>query len=185
MDGVELRLWQKLLFEDIQQPSSREIIWVKGVKGIEGKTWFQNYVQSFFGCARVAQLDLKSKTANILHAFRKFPLATIDIFFFNDARAVNHESCCYTVLEHIKDGTATASMFNTEVIRFRTPDVVVVFTNSDPNVQQLSKVRWKVYYITKDGLDRHEERLWKLRHTKRESCSDFGRSDNNDSDFDL
>ena len=32
LDGVELRLWQKLYFEDIQQPSSREIICVKGVK---------------------------------------------------------------------------------------------------------------------------------------------------------
>ena len=29
--------------------SLREVIWVKGARGDEGKTWFQKYVQSFLG----------------------------------------------------------------------------------------------------------------------------------------
>ena len=166
LEGTELRPWQNALFQLIQQPSRREIIWVKGVRGNEGKTWFQNYIQSLFGCGRVAQLDLKAKTASALHALRKFPLATIDVFFFNVTRAINYETCCYDVLELVKDGMATASKFNSEVIRFRTPNVVVVFSNHDPDVKQMSKDRWKIYYITKDGLNSHEERIWKERHTK-------------------
>ena len=184
LDGIELRPWQNILFELIQQPSRREIIWVKGVKGNEGKTWFQNYIQSLLGCSRVAQLDLKTKTASALHALRKFPLATIDIFFFNVTRAINYETCCYDVLELVKDGMATASKFNSEVIRFRTPNIVVAFSNKDPDVKQLSKDRWKIYYITKDGLNSHEERLWKERHTKRVVCqSNSGRSNDNESDY--
>ena len=183
LEGIELRPWQNALFQLIQHPSRREIIWVKGVKGNEGKTWFQNYIQSLFGCGRVAQLDLKAKTASALHALRKFPLATIDIFFFNVTRAINYETCCYNVLELVKDGMATSSKFNSEVIRFRTPNIVVVFSNHDPDVKQLSKDRWKIYYITKDGLNSHEERIWNARHTKRVCQSDFGRSNNNDSDY--
>ena len=183
LEGIELRPWQNALFQLIQHPSRREIIWVKGVKGNEGKTWFQNYIQSLFGCGRVAQLDLKAKTASALHALRKFPLATIDIFFFNVTRAINYETCCYNVLELVKDGMATASKFNSEVIRFRTPNIVVVFSNHDPDVKQLSKDRWKIYYITKDGLNSHEARIWNARHTKRVCQSDFGRSNNNDSDY--
>ena len=174
---VELRPWQQELMEKTKAPTEREVIWVKGIKGNKGKTWFQKYVRSLFGHSRVAMLDLKSKTGNILHALRKFPLSTVDIFFFNDARAINYEHCCYTVLEHIKDGSATASKFNSEWIRFKTPNVIVVFSNSDPDVKQLSKDRWKIYYITQSGLNSHEDRLWKLRYTPRTCQSDFGRND--------
>ena len=102
------------------------------------------------------QLDIKANMSNILHALRKFPLSTVDIFLFNDQRGINHESCCYTVLESIKDGCATASKFNSEVVRFKSPNVVVVFSNSTPDIQQLSKDRWKVYCITKEGLNKQE-----------------------------
>ena len=173
--NVNLRPWQKELIENIKVPTAREVIWVKGFKGNEGKTFFQKYIQSLFGYSRVAMLDLKSKTANILHALRKFPLSTTDIFFFNDARAINHETCCYTVLEHIKDGSATASKFNSEVIQFKTPNVVVVFSNRDPDMKQLSQDRWKVYYINKDGLSSQEKRLWKEKNIKRTCHTNFGR----------
>ena len=172
---IELRPWQQELLEKINTPTDREVIWVKGVKGNEGKTFFQKYIQSLLGYSRVVQLELKGKMANILHALRKFPLSTADIFFFNDARAINNETCCYDVLEMIKDGSATASKFNSERIQFKTPNIVVVFSNSDPNMKQLSKDRWKVYYINKEGLSSQEEGLWKARNTKRTCHSNFGR----------
>jgi len=126
IQDVELRLWQQQLLDIIETPSEREVIWIKGLQGNEGKTWFQKYVQALFGHAHVVRLDLKSKTANVLHILRKFPLSTIDIFLFNDARAINYESCCYTILEDIKDGSASASKFNSEVIHFKTPNVVII-----------------------------------------------------------
>ena len=183
IQDVELRPWQQQLLDIIKTPSEREVIWVKGLKGNEGKTWFQKYMQALFGSVRVARLDIKSKTANILHALRKFPLSTTDIFLFNDARAINYESCCYTILEDIKDGNATASKFNSEVIQFKTPNVVIVFSNSDPDIKQLSKDRWKIYHINKNGLKSYEERLWELVHTKRVCHSDFGRTEYNDDDY--
>ena len=85
--------------------------------------------------------------------------------------------------DNIKDGIASASKFNSEVIQFKTPNVVVVFSNTDPDMKQLSKDRWKIYNITKDGLISHEERLWKLRHTKRDCQSDFGRNEYKESDY--
>ena len=51
-------------------------------------------------------------------------------------------------------------------------------------MKQLSKDRWKIYNITKDGLISHEERLWKLMHTKRDCQSDFGRNEYKESDYD-
>ena len=39
--NVELRPWQQQLMENLSTPSDREIIWIIGRKGNEGKTWFQ------------------------------------------------------------------------------------------------------------------------------------------------
>ena len=180
IQDVELRPWQQQLLDIIKIPSERKVIWVKGVKGNEGKTWFQKYVQALFGYARVARLDIKIKTANVLHILRRFPLSTTDIFLFNDARAINYVSCCYTILEDIKDGSASASKFNSELIQFKTPNIVIVFSNNDPDIKQLSEDRWKIYHINKDGLQSYEERLWEVQHRRRVCQSDFGR--NSDSD---
>ena len=50
----------------MQKPSLREVIWVKGARGNEGKTWFQKYMQSLLGRERVVQLDLKNSIGNIM-----------------------------------------------------------------------------------------------------------------------
>ena len=65
---------------------------------------------------------------------------------------------CYSVLEAIKDGTAINGKYQSEGVRFKTPNVVFVFSNVDPDVQ-LSRDRWQISSITKDGLKRHDGRL--------------------------
>ena len=107
--NVELRTWQQQLMAIISSPTEREIVWVVGVKGNEGKTWFQEYLEIFYGSARVVRLDLKIKTSNVLHVLTKRPLSTTDVFLFNEPRATNYEFCNYSILESIKDGTAVSS----------------------------------------------------------------------------
>ena len=63
------------------------------------------------------------------------------------------------MLEAIKDGTAISGKYQSEVVRFKTPNVVIVFSNVDPDMQQLSRDRWQIYSITKDGLNRMDGRL--------------------------
>ena len=151
----------------MNQPTDREVVWVKGARGNEGKTWFQNYVQSLLGTERVVQLNLKNSVGNIMQILRKLPLSTIDTFLFNDARSGQNEMRCYEILENIKDGRAIASKYASEIVRFRTPNVVIVFSNADPDMTQLSKDRWRVYYINKKGLSGQTNRLWNLQHGRK------------------
>ena len=167
---VKLYPWQQQALEFIRKPSHREIIWIKGPRGNEGKTWFQNYVQSLIGYDRVIQFDLKNSIGTIMQVLRKLPLSTLDTFLFNDARSGQRDLRCYDALELIKDGHATASRYSSEILRFRTPNVVAVFSNADPDMSQLSKDRWKVFYINKDGLSSQEKRLWKKRHSRESNC---------------
>ena len=47
-------------------------------------------------------------------------------------------------------------------VKFRTPNVVVVFSNAEPDVMQLSNDRWKILRIKKDGLDSKQKQLSKI-----------------------
>ena len=164
--NAELRLWQEQLLDIINEDemNDRKIIWVKGEKGDEGKSWFQSYVQSLHGAHRVARFDITNKTADLLHIMTRCSLATTDIFLFNQQRCISSEDCCYSLLEMIKDGYASSPKFHGTLLRIKTPNVVVVFSNHDPIVCALSKDRWKILFITKNGLTvNHEERLWSVK----------------------
>ena len=163
-NDINLFPWQESLLDLARKPTHREIIWVKGARGNEGKTWFQNYLQSILGTERVVQLDLKSSVGNIMQILKKLPLSSINTFLFNDARSGKSELRCYEVLENIKDGRAIAPKYDSEILRFRTPNSVIVFSNADPDMTQLSKDRWRVFYINKKGLlSVQEQRLLKQR----------------------
>ena len=149
---VELRPWQQLLMKMIATPSEREVFWICGFKGNEGKSWFQSYLQTLYGYARVVRLDLRNKTSNILHTLSKRPLQTTDIFMFNDTRALDRTDQNYAVLEHIKDGCAVSSKYNSTVINFKTPNILIIFSNNRPNTSNLSTDRWRLYSINKEGL---------------------------------
>ena len=48
---------------------------------------------------------------------------------------------------HNQDGQAEASKYNSEIIKFRTPNIVVVFSNENPERKELSSDRWNVFKI--------------------------------------
>ena len=84
----------------------------------------------------------------------KLPLIEVDMFLFNDVRATSVETePCYNLLEMIKDGRAVSSKYLTKALRFKVPNVVMVFSNVYPDTKQLSRDRWDVYNITEKGLD--------------------------------
>ena len=82
--NVELKPWQESLLEYAQQPSDREIVWVMGKEGNEGKNWFQKYVKSWLGARKVVTgIDIKANSASVFQGLRKCPIVTADIFLFN------------------------------------------------------------------------------------------------------
>ena len=150
----ELRAWQEEALKLIEKPSERKIIWIMGRRGNEGKTWFQCYMEAYFGFHRVVRVDLRIKHANVCQVLKKRPLGSIDIFSFNDARSVSGEEFnLYRILEDIKDGQATTSKYDNDNIRFKTPNTVMVFSNQYPKVQNLSGDRWQIYNANQDGLN--------------------------------
>ena len=71
---------------------------------------------------------------------------------------MSNETCNYTTLESIKDGIAVSSKYNSDLLHFKVPNTVVVFSNRIPNTKELSKDRWK------DGLKDVTIDIWKMQH---------------------
>ena len=141
--------------------NNRKIIWIKGAEGNEGISWFQSYLQSLYGSHRVARFDITNKSADLLHIMSRCALETTDIFLFNHQRCVSSVDCCYSLLEMLKDGYASSTKYHGSLLRIKTPNTVIVFSNRNPRMRSLSKDRWKIYFITADGLTAdHEELMW-------------------------
>ena len=153
--NVELKPWQKDLLEYMNHPTQRQIIWIVGKSCGEGKSWFQKYVKSVYGTRKVVSgINLRANTASICHVLSKQPLSTADIFLFNIGKAkTKTDAVNYEVLEDLKDGDAFAAKYNSQQLKIRTPNVVMVFSNERPNTDQLALDRWKLLYITDDNLE--------------------------------
>ena len=164
ISAMHLRPWQEEALELCDSPSERQVIWIVGCQGYEGKSWFQNYVEAYFGYQRVARVDLRIKHANVCNVLKKRSLATVNIFLFNDSRSVSGEEInLYRILEDIKDGQATASKYDNNNIRFKTPNTVMVFSNGYPKVKKLSRDRWRIYNANKDRLREVTAEVMKIR----------------------
>ena len=153
--NVQLKPWQESLLEYVQQPCDREIFWVVGKEGNEGKNWFQKYVKSWLGARRVVTgIDIKANNASIFQALRKCPIATADIFLFNIGKSMKQfDKINYDALEQMKDGEPFASRYNSQLLKIRVPNVVMVFSNSPPDVNELAKVRFRVFNINNNELE--------------------------------
>ena len=83
----------------------------------------------------------------------------MDVFLFNDSRSIMGEEVnMFRILEDLKDGAATTSKYDNQVLKFKTPNIVMVFSNSRPNEASLSQDRWDIYSPSANGLKRTSKR---------------------------
>ena len=135
----DLRAWQSKLQEYII-PSDREIIWVVGESGNEGKTWFQDYLLAQYGSNRTFTTSIKKSSQGILHALSKQVLPLIDVFVFNIQRSFDCMEIPYDLFEEIKDGKAVST------------NIVLIFSNESPILTKISKDRWNIFNIVRGEL---------------------------------
>lgn len=150
MNSVNLKPWQEKVIRFIDNPSERKIYWVIGERGNEGKTFIQKYIHKLFGSRRVLKSELNSRKVDIAYALSQESFTCKDIFLFNLLRSDFIAS--YGILENIKDGYLLSSKYRSKPLKIKTPNTVIVFSNSHPEKTQLSSDRWKVYKIQSDEI---------------------------------
>ena len=146
-----LKPWQEQLL-NLMKPSQREIIWICGNKGAEGKSWFQNYLEQNYTYKRVFRTSIDKNKESVLHSISKKLISLLDVFIFNVPRSFNEDLIPYTLFEDIKDGFAISTKYDSKQLRFNTPNIVIVFSNVKPNKNMVSLDRWKILDIINDKL---------------------------------
>ena len=148
---MTLRLWQLKVISFIDAPRLRQVIWIVGKRGNEGKTFLQNYISNYYGSRRVVATDIAGRKKIIAHYLTKLPLECKDIFLFNHPASAS-EAVAYDLLEDIKDGRTRSDKYSTAQAMFKTPNTVVVFSNEYPRTEALKKDRWRIYEIRGEDL---------------------------------
>ena len=93
-------------------------------------------------------MSLTESSEDILHIMRKcVDTTTTNIFLFNIVKSVYINDVNYKILEDIKDGKALARKFNSKMMRFKTPNVIIVFSNMYPDTTEFSHDRWLIFKI--------------------------------------
>ena len=150
MKDIEWRGWQMDLRQYLDKPCDRKVIWVVGKEGNEGKSFFQANIREEFGYSRVCTLELSENSRNTFHILGKLCSKHTDIFLFNVPRRGFLEVEGYRILESIKDGVAIDGKYNSQKLNFKQPNVLMVFSNREPDQNKLSKDRWTILKISKD-----------------------------------
>merc|ERR1711954_124397 len=150
MKDIEWRGWQKDLRQYLDKSCDRKSIWVVGKEGNEGKSFFQANIRDEFGHSRVCKLPLSENSRNTFHIMGNICSNKTDIFLFNVGRGVRLDTEQYDILESIKDGEAADGKYMSRQLNFKQPNVLMVFSNSEPEKYKLSMDRWVILKISKD-----------------------------------
>ena len=121
-----------------------------GKAGNEGKNFLQNYIMQEKGHERVVKTKINSTESELAHILSRHQTFRKDIFLFNLSRA--HKDASYGFLESIKDGFVVSEKYQSKNVYIKTPNTVMVFSNSFPDTSGLSKDRWKIFEIVNDDL---------------------------------
>merc|ERR1712081_6105 len=96
------------------------------------------------------------------------PIVTADIFLFNIGKSMKKfDRINYDALEKMKDGEAFVSKYDSQQLKIRAPNVVMVFSNSPPDVKELAKVRFRVFNINNNQLQKKTLLISKTQRRKR------------------
>ena len=142
--------WQSEVLQFLECPDSRTVYWIVGKKGGEGKSFIQDVIKKSYGTRRVFKSEINTRKVDIAYALAREVMTCKDIFLFNLLRSDYVVS--YGVLENIKDGYLISSKYKSTVLKIKTPNVIIVFSNDFPDQNKLSSDRWKIYEIKNDQL---------------------------------
>lgn len=139
-----LRGWQQELFELLKtNPNDREIIFIVDFEGNGGKTWFIKYYRQL---TEKSINILPGKKADMCYAFIQLVDSLTRVVFIDAPRSKQGEFIQYDFLEDLKNGSIFNTKYESQMINFPVPHVVVMM-NEEPDMKKLSADRYNIIHI--------------------------------------
>jgi len=130
-------------------PNDREIIWVCGSDGNEGKTTFCKYLHRRYGaiCLGGKSADMKNGIIEYIKENGNPP----DFIVINLPRSFNSDYLSYTGLEEVKDMFFYSGKYEGGMVDGNSPHLWI-FSNEMPDIDKCSRDRWSLYHIVDKEL---------------------------------
>lgn len=147
----KLRPWQleleaKLVNDGNIDP--RVIYWFYDKQGGAGKTSFAKYMMFHHDIITLTFADAK----DLLYVVSKFQNRSAYIFDLSRTKGGKSSmSEIYQALEAVKNGYFISQKYESDIVMMQIPHVVV-FSNHMPDVDCLSKDRWRIRCLNTDGM---------------------------------
>lgn len=141
LKDAELYEWQNKIVELVKtKPDDRSIHWMWDREGCTGKTALCKYL-----CVNLNAILVGGSASDAKYALIKWKEkhGNPKIVLYNLARG---DTVDYVGLEQIKDGIFFSSKYESEMMIFNSPHVIV-FANRPPCMDNLSKDRWVVHNV--------------------------------------
>lgn len=141
LEEGETRDWQHALAEKLnEEADDRKIVFVVDEQGNSGKSWFCRWW--YTSHSESTQLMGVGKRDDLAYAVQSDKQ-----YFFFDIPRTQLEYFQYSILEQLKNRIVFSPKYTSRVkVLDQTPHVVV-FTNEEPDRNQLTNDRWDVMYI--------------------------------------
>lgn len=135
------RKWQEICLNIIKNPvpDPRAVHWFYEEKGNTGKSLLARHLVLEYGALLVS-----GKAADIKFAFTKMKIKPKIVIIDIPRSYANYFT--YTIIEELKNGLFFSGKYEGEMVVFNTPHVIV-FSNSEPNYDELSEDRWDIHPI--------------------------------------
>lgn len=143
----DLYPYQKELYEMcLREPNDRDIYWIYDKIGNTGKSKFCKFMSYHM---KTPKLEY-GKTSDMQNLASKYPNSRAYLFNLTRAKPTQiGEQDLYSTLEAIKDGHYCNTKYNTEMV-MQDPSHIIVFANVFPQINLMSRDRWKIMTITDD-----------------------------------
>lgn len=143
----EMWIWETELLKIINvEPDDRTIHWYWEENGNSGKSTFTKYL-----VAKHKAITLSSKTGDMKYGIISYKETSgdyPDIIIIDIPRSVDLDYLSYTGIEEIKNGCFFSSKYESKQVIMPNPHIII-FSNEEPNVNKMSKDRWKIHEIQK------------------------------------
>lgn len=140
---IELKDWQKDVIQIIDgDRDSRTINWIVDKTGNNGKTWLCKYIlKSYNNCIYFRGGKANDIASQVIKQEEFDP----EICLFDLPRSCDG-AVSYNAMEQLKDGIVHTNKYEGGFKVFDSPHIVV-FSNFEPDEEQLSVDRWNIVYL--------------------------------------
>lgn len=136
--------WQQSILNTIENdvPNDRSVEWIYNEDGSMGKSSFAEYLKSQYNACILTTTNVKDAIHAVGNHIDKYGSPNIVII---DIARSSKFAGIYAIIESLKGRNPTSGKYNSRILEFKKYPMIFIFSNSFPEIHELSLDRWIIH----------------------------------------